>query len=198
MLDTINYLHNNVRICHRDIKAENIFIDETYNLKFGDFGLAASIDGEDGTGYLHDYMGTLGYMPPEQHILHTYTGKANDLFAAAVVLFMMVTQCQPFKMAVPDDIYYNLIIHNHSEHFWKIFEKVVADLSPEFKDLMFNMLQLEPHKRYNMEQILAHPWINGKHLTNEEVINYIADHKTATSVTNPTGGVNDDVIEECA
>ena len=192
MLDVINYLHNNVRICHRDIKPENIFIDEKYNLKFGDFGFATSIDGEDKSGYLHDYKGTLAYMPPEYNILKTYTGKANDLFASAIVVFMMVTQCQPFNKAVPDDLYYKLIILNHSKTFWKFFEKELADFSPEFKDLMFKMLQLEPHKRLNLEQIVAHPWINGNHLSNYEVINYMAYHKTATSVTNPTGSVNDD------
>lgn len=140
MLSTINYIHYKARICHRDIKPENIFVDEKYNLKFGDFGFATSIDGEDNSGYLHDYKGTLGYMPPEQHILHTYTGMANDLFATAVVLFIMVTQCLPFHKAVPEDLYYNLIINNHSKTFWKIFEKEVADLTPEFKDLIFKML----------------------------------------------------------
>ena len=65
MLDTIYYLHNEMRICHRDIKPENILIDDNYNLKLGDFGFATSIDGEDNTGFLHDYKGTLAYMPPE-------------------------------------------------------------------------------------------------------------------------------------
>lgn len=131
-------------------------------------------------------------MPPEQHILHTYTGMANDMFASAVVLFIMVTQCLPFDKAVPDDVYYNLIIKNHSKTFWNIFEKEGVHLSPELKDLLLNMLQLEPHKRFSMEQILAHPWINGNHLTNEQVIKYMDGQKTSSSVTNRIGGVNDD------
>lgn len=168
LLDALNYMHNEAQICHRDIKPENILIDKNFNLKLADFGFATSIQAEDGSYVLHDYMGTLGYMPPEQHILNSYTGKGADMFATAVVLFTMVTQCQPFEKAVGEDKYFRLIGANRSDIFWKIFEKT-ADLSFELKDLLTGMLQYEPSKRYTMEQILAHPWVHGHALSHKEV-----------------------------
>lgn len=150
LLDALNYMHNEAKICHRDIKPENILIDKDFNLKVADYGFATNLRGEDGSYVLHDYMGTLGYMPPEQHILNSYTGKGADMFATAVVLFTMVTQCQPFEKAVGEDKYYRLIGANRSDIYWKIFNKT-ADLSVELKDLLTGMFQYEPSKRYTME-----------------------------------------------
>jgi serine/threonine protein kinase len=65
LLDSLNYMHNNAEICHRDIKPENILIDKDFNIKMADFGFATKLCGDDGSYVLHDYMGTLGYMPPE-------------------------------------------------------------------------------------------------------------------------------------
>lgn len=91
LLNAIAYMHNTVGVCHRDLKPENILIDENYNLKIADFGFSIPIIGAKGNGKLHSYKGTLGYMPPEQHAKKAYSGKQADLFALAIVLFMMIT-----------------------------------------------------------------------------------------------------------
>ena len=65
LLYTLNYMHNKAQICHRDIKPDNILIDKDFNLKVADFGFATKLSGEDGSYVLHEYLGTLGYMPPE-------------------------------------------------------------------------------------------------------------------------------------
>ena len=44
LLETINYLHTEKNIAHRDIKLENIFLDQNYNLKLGDFGFAEEMN----------------------------------------------------------------------------------------------------------------------------------------------------------
>ena len=90
------------------------------------------------------------------------------MFASAVVLFTMVTQCMPFEKAVGEDKYYRLIATNKSEKYWKIFE--TADISTELKDLLIGMLQYDPSTRYTMEQILAHPWVHGSQLSHEKVV----------------------------
>ena len=60
MLDSIEYLHQ-LRVVHRDLKLENILVDDYLNLKIADFGFAThkSID------CLNSYRGTMTYMAPE-------------------------------------------------------------------------------------------------------------------------------------
>lgn len=69
-----------------------------------------------------------------------YDGKKADLFAAAVILFMFVTRCQPFEAAEPNDPCFNLIATKQSDFFWKVYEQV-ATLSDELKDLLVGMMQ---------------------------------------------------------
>jgi hypothetical protein len=57
-------------------------------------------------------------MPPEQLAKKSYNGKAADLFSSAVVLFMMVTQCQPFGEAKVTEKYYKFIATNQAEQYW--------------------------------------------------------------------------------
>lgn len=91
ILSALDYLHNTVGICHRDLKPENILMDGDFNLKMADFGFAIPLEGQNNNGKLNSFKGTLGYMPPEQLAKKSYSGKQADLFACAVVLFMMMT-----------------------------------------------------------------------------------------------------------
>jgi len=86
-------------VAHRDLKPENLMIDHNFNLKIADFGFAGPMQGRDGSGYLHSNLGTAQYKAPELHLGKKYTGEGNDLFAAAVILFTMVSQRPPFSVA---------------------------------------------------------------------------------------------------
>ena len=168
LLSALSYIHNTVGVCHRDLKPENILIDENFNLKLADWGFSIPLIGPKGNGKLTSYKGTLGYMPPEQHAKKTYSGKAADLFAVAVVLFMMITQCQPFDEAKVTDKYYRLIAGNKPSLYWRIFDKV-SPISDDLKDLLTGMLQLDPSARYTLDEILSHPWMQGETPSHEEI-----------------------------
>lgn len=62
-------------------------------------------------------------MAPEINAKQPYEGKTVDLFASAVVLFIMFAGSPPFSSAVPNDPYYKLIANNKTEMFWAFHAK---------------------------------------------------------------------------
>lgn len=85
LIDSVEYMHTR-RVVHRDLKLENILIDEQLNLKLADFGFACykSIDS------LKSYRGTMTYMAPEIKEGKVYKGSQVDMFSIGVILFIIV------------------------------------------------------------------------------------------------------------
>ena len=90
LLDGLDYVHQK-GITHRDLKPENVLFDHNFNLKIADFGFAAPVSGKDGSGTCKTKLGTESYMAPEIHARRPYIGTSVDLFACAIILFIMVT-----------------------------------------------------------------------------------------------------------
>lgn len=70
----------------------------------------------------------------------------------------MITGALPFEWAVQDDQIYALLISEKYEDFWSLF-KSLADVSPQAKDLIQNMLKYDPKERFRLNQIECHDWI---------------------------------------
>ena len=70
-------------------------------LKVADFGFSSCLKGKKGEGKLKTYLGTESYMAPEIHLRIDYNGGVVDLFAAAIILFVMVSGTPPFDQAKP-------------------------------------------------------------------------------------------------
>lgn len=114
----MEYVHRR-GITHRDLKPENLLFDSNFNLKIADFGFAAPMSGRDGSYNLKTVLGTFGYMAPEIILRQPYHGDCVDLFAAAVILFIMVARHPPFNKADPrDDNFYKKIVGNRPDLFW--------------------------------------------------------------------------------
>jgi len=88
-MEGLYYCHTK-GVTHRDLKPENLMLDSDFTLKIADFGFAAPVEGRDGSGYLVSKLGTLNYMAPEIHLKQPYQGRSVDLFAAGIILFIMV------------------------------------------------------------------------------------------------------------
>lgn len=153
MLDSLEYMHNK-RVVHRDLKLENILIDDQLNLKVADFGFACykSID------TLKSYRGTMTYMAPEIKEGKQYKGTEVDVFSIGVILFIIVQGIFPFKEARKEEYFYNLLLSGKIDTY---FQKVNGNnLSAEFKDIILKFFAYDGANRPTIEQIRAHPWMN--------------------------------------
>eukprot|EP00831_Metopus_contortus_P038569 TRINITY_DN3029_c0_g1_i4.p1 TRINITY_DN3029_c0_g1~~TRINITY_DN3029_c0_g1_i4.p1 ORF type:complete len:445 (+),score=96.02 TRINITY_DN3029_c0_g1_i4:256-1590(+) len=155
---------------HRDIKAENILLDEKANLKLADFGFATLAQGKDGSGKLITQKGTMGYMAPEINMGKPYEGEKADLFAVGVLLFIMVAQHPPFRRAVPLDPFYKLLCQQNSM-FWTKMQagKPPGTFSDALKSLINSLLSFNPELRPTLSSLKEHPWFKDFTPTLEEV-----------------------------
>ena len=152
MLDAVAYIHTR-RIVHRDLKLENILVDDNLNLKLADFGFACykNIDA------LQSYRGTMTYMAPEIKEGKQYKGTNVDMFSIGVILFIIVQGIFPFKEARKEEYFYNLILQGQTDTY---FQKVNGSgLSEEFKDLILQLFSYEGDSRPQVDAIRNHPWM---------------------------------------
>ena len=172
LIDGLDYVHQS-GITHRDMKPENVLFDKFFNLKIADFGFAAPIAGRTGSGFCSTKLGTESYMAPEIHARRQYIGSSVDLFASAIILFIMVTQHPPFTRAEPSDPFYRLLCANRADLFWKAHAKNkpgnMEFFSEEFRNLITSMLQFDPAHRLTMADVKAHPWLQGPVPTLEQI-----------------------------
>jgi serine/threonine protein kinase len=90
------YLHSEVSVVHRDIKLDNILIEEgTRMVKLIDFGF--SVLTTTPNQRLKVFCGTPSYMAPEITRKMDYEGKPVDIWALGVLLYVMLTGTFPFR-----------------------------------------------------------------------------------------------------
>jgi serine/threonine protein kinase len=85
MVEVLGYMQGK-GVVHRDLKLENILVDENMNLKVADFGFATYKK----ISKLSSYRGTMTYMAPEIKEAKVYDGKQIDIFSTGVILFIIV------------------------------------------------------------------------------------------------------------
>ncbi|WP_342525867.1 Stk1 family PASTA domain-containing Ser/Thr kinase [Chryseomicrobium sp. FSL W7-1435] len=94
LLSAIEHAHDH-QIVHRDIKPQNILLDENGNVKVTDFGIAMALSATSFT-QTNSVLGTVHYLSPEQARGGTAT-KKSDIYALGIVLFELLTGQLPFK-----------------------------------------------------------------------------------------------------
>ena len=157
LLSGLAYLHSH-NIVHRDLKLENILIQEIekskttgedlFNIKIIDFGTARIFDNKKKP---QSIVGSSYYIAPE--VLNQKYGKECDLWSVGVILYMFVVGHAPFDGCDDEEITGNIQkgIYKKDDKRWK-------KASKEVKDLIQKLLIYSPKKRLTALQALRHPW----------------------------------------
>ncbi|KAI9013409.1 kinase-like domain-containing protein [Phycomyces nitens] len=152
LVKSIAYLHNQAKVCHKDIKLENVLLDECGTVKLCDFGLAVaqqpSINNESEVA-----GGSLAYAAPEQIRSGTALGcPKTDIWSLGIVLYAIVSGQLPFT-----DSYAGRLQEKILSGQWDPLPTSL-NLSPEFYSLLKGCLCMDPVERLSADQILSSPW----------------------------------------
>ena len=169
----LKYMHNH-NIIHRDIKLDNILIDLNNNIKLCDFGVSKLISNKN--EILNEQCGTPAYIAPEILLNEGYEGPPVDIWSSGVVLYAMLFGSVPFKANGLKDLH-KLILEG------KVIFKSNNNsyISNEAKDLILNLLKVDPKERINIDEILNHPWMvnaNNNNIDDEKNINLFTKAET--------------------
>ena len=150
-LEGLRHIHTS-GVIHRDIKPDNILMDEQFNPKIADFGISNIFkEGE----VIEDTGGTPLYLSPEVIENEGKIGFQTDVWSAGIVLYLLVFGDTPFKG------------RNMNELFLQILSKEVRfDIANDFnddqslvQDLIRKMLAKRPEDRITLHQIKQHVWL---------------------------------------
>ena len=165
ILKCIQSIHNN-KVCHLDIKLDNILFDDDFNPKICDFGYAMNYSPK-----LEQKKGTECFLPPEIKEKVAYDGYQADIFSLGMALISLTTGKYRFYEPDSENIYYQYIKNENKVEFWNSFgEKINKSLSDELKDICFQMVSYDPEKRPTIRKLFEHPWIGN--MTDEEMRKY--------------------------
>ncbi|EIW55735.1 Pkinase-domain-containing protein [Trametes versicolor FP-101664 SS1] len=141
----VAYVHEK-GIVHRDLKLENVLLDERCRVKLGDFGFTREF--ERGT-LLETFCGTTGYAAPEMLMAKKYLGPEVDVWSLGVILYTLLTGTLPFDDDDESIMRDKVIKGEYDDPEW---------LSDESRALLAGILRVDPSERFTIAQILTHPW----------------------------------------
>ncbi|XP_058242194.1 calcium/calmodulin-dependent protein kinase type II subunit gamma isoform X29 [Hemibagrus wyckioides] len=153
ILESVSHIHQH-DIVHRDLKPENLLLASKMKgaaVKLADFGLAIEVQGDQQAWF--GFAGTPGYLSPEVLRKDPY-GKPVDIWACGVILYILLVGYPPFW--------------DEDQH--KLYQQIKAGaydfpspewdtVTPEAKNLINQMLTINPAKRITADQALKHPWV---------------------------------------
>jgi calcium/calmodulin-dependent protein kinase I len=157
---------NRLGLAHRDIKPANVLMcssdrsSGSTRVKVGDFGMSA-FAGVD--GHIRGRCGTPGYVAPEIFTTGLYGGYGNkvDIFSAAVTLYVMLCGYEPFYGETDAEL-----IEANKAALVEFPEEDWCNISSEAKDLVRQMMHVDPSIRLDAKQALEHPWF-ASHISSE-------------------------------
>ena len=150
LMDGVQYMHAR-KVCHRDLKLDNLIVNNVGVLKVADFGFAEVFVDEHGEHRLCEgVLGTDCYMAPEVRSGQPYDGPKVDVWSCGVILLVLLTGTFFWNHANPSDPGYAALLDGRLLSSWSFGEPLRA--------LLRGMLDPDPATRLALDAVLAHPW----------------------------------------
>ena len=137
----LEFLHNHA-ICHRDLKLENILLDQNDMVKIADFGLARCMK----DNIAETSCGSPHYASPEVIKGLPYDGRKSDIWSAGVCLYVLLSGQLPF-----DDRSIRVLLMKVRKGVYKM-----PAFPPDIKNLVKRMMHVDPEKRITLQEIKEH------------------------------------------
>ncbi|PRD29537.1 UNVERIFIED_CONTAM: Serine/threonine-protein kinase NIM1 [Trichonephila clavipes] len=183
-------------IIHRDLKAENVFISGANTVKVGDFGFSTKV--QNSREILLTFCGSPPYVAPEIFQNENYVGSSVDVWSLGVLLYFIITASLPFRGDTVSIVKRKILSGSFAAPKF---------VSKDCIDLINGLLQLDPTKRFTINQIKTGLWLkgttfpvlrNGKNATHEKKVmeilksigiteDLLQEHKAKGARSNVTG-----------
>ncbi|KNC74957.1 CAMK/CAMKL protein kinase, partial [Sphaeroforma arctica JP610] len=182
IMSAIAYCHKG-HVVHRDIKPDNVMLDEDMNVKLADWGFSNI-----STDLLSTHCGTPYYASPELFRPHAYLGPPSDVWACGVLLYYMYVGKLPFRQ---DPI---------KEYIKKAKYQIPKSMPTTLAALIKAMLVVDPNQRLTAVDVLNSEWIQeGVPIPRSLVASGRAGMPRSTSVifdqkSGKNSAIHDDVV----
>lgn len=150
LISAVKHCHSR-GVFHRDLKLDNLLLDEDGNLKVSDFGLSAVTGQIRPDGLLHTVCGTPTYVAPEILAKRGYDGAKVDLWSCGVVLFALTAGYLPFNDYNPTVLYRKIYRGQFRFPRW---------MSYDLRFLLSRLLDTNPSTRITVDEIYKNTWFN--------------------------------------
>lgn len=163
LIISVDFLHSH-NIIHRDLKCENVLIDQNKNIRLIDLNFSCQ------NGYLHSTIcGSPGYVAPEM-IKNELYGDSVDIWSLGIILYAITFGRLPFEN---NNVYelFNTIILKEPPYPQK------SDIDENLLDLIKKMLVKNPKDRITIDEIKKHPFFTDgsnekNYIFSQERMNY--------------------------
>lgn len=146
----IDHAHEN-GLVHRDLKPANILMDSQNNPRITDFGLAKSLDKDEGLTGTGEILGTINFMAPEQAAARNdQVDRMTDVYSLGAMLYFLCTGRPPFETDNPVDTLLQ-ILDSEPVSASKVNPKVPTDVA----SICMRCLEKDPRNRYQTAQELV-------------------------------------------
>ncbi|CAO3597411.1 unnamed protein product [Absidia cylindrospora] len=170
LLTGLEYLHETMGIAHRDLKLDNLVLDQFGILKIIDFGCSTvfKYPFESSIQLTKGVYGSDPYIAPEQYTQSKYDPRLSDLWSCGIIFICMTIRRFPWRVPRMCDRSFKLFAQNRG----------LLKLVPrEARAAITGLLELEPRKRWTLRRLLNDDWV--RHIdmcTEHEPGNYHVHH----------------------